>query len=132
MLKWIAVMGMVLLSGCTSTTVKCDLEEGLEGTIAYAIETVGQCTGTAAVRTTVNGWVDKAGTCGTEPKSRNMSMSIGVCSIVISALSSAAQGAVNDTINSKFPGWNCNPAIVVSALEDIANTACAAVFPIAP
>src|SRR5882672_7815966 len=110
MKKLFFILPFFLLS-CTKQQIKCDLEDGLGGTIAYFIETVGQCSGAAAVRASVNSWVSSANSCSDNVT--KMRGSIGICSIVVSALSQAAQGPLDSAINSKFPGWNCDPTMLV-------------------
>lgn len=121
------LLPLILLTSCTSK-LKCDLEDGLEGTISYAIEKVGQCTGTAAVRASVNSWVDSANACPDENLKQAVAGGI-ICGAVLAALDQALSGPATDAINSKFPGWNCNPQMLISGLTLLASTACNAVFP---
>jgi hypothetical protein len=112
------------------SVLQCDLEDGLEGTIAYAIEQIGNCSGTAAVRASVNVWVDSAGACAVPAKGR-LKDSGSICGAIVTALGNAAGVEATQLLNAKFPTWTCNPAATVGALATLASTACSAVFPVA-
>jgi hypothetical protein len=130
-MKWMLLIVPLLLS-CNKTNppaIVCDLEDGLEGTIAYSIESLFSCSGTAAVRASVNGWVDSAGVCANDPtKLRGLSIQ-NVCGAIVLALGTAAGNAAGAALNSKFPAWNCNPQSLVQDVSQAASLACAAVFP---
>lgn len=109
------------------SALQCDLEDGLEGTLAYGIETVFNCTGTAAVRASVNSWVDSAGVCS---KGRLRGAAAGaVCGLIVTAIGANAAGPTNVLLNTKFPGWNCDTSKVVADLASLARVACTVVFP---
>lgn len=124
----VTLLAISLLSSCSSKVIKCDLEDGLEGTMAYAIEMVGDCANAAEVRKSVNGWVDSAGSCASSAR-RELEASSSICGVIVSALSASAGNAVSSAINSKFPQWQCNPQMLISGLGDVASAACLAVFP---
>ena len=132
MKKLLFILPLFLFVSCSKTNpsaIQCDLEDGLEGTIAYGIESVLNCTGSAAVRTSVNSWVDSAGVCAKDAKFKKGLAAGAICGAIVSAVGASASGTVNTSINSKFPGWNCDATKLVSDLSALANAACTVVFP---
>lgn len=115
---------LFLLGSCSASNtaaLKCNLQDGLEGVIAYAIETAGQCSGSAAIRASVNGWVASADPCTVTRG--------GACSLIAGAITATVSGAAQGALSSKFPDWHCNPQMLLTALQGVATTACMAILP---
>jgi len=138
MKKIFLLLPFLFLASCTSTNpspIQCDLEDGLEGTIAFGLEQLVTCTGgTAPIRSSVNSWVDKAGVCGQTASVMKTASSVvtptSICGVVVAA----AAGELGTLVTPKFPtSWGtCTLSSGVSAvLSDAASLACNAVFPAA-
>lgn len=127
MKKILFLIPFLFLVSCSGKSViKCDLEDGIEATISYAIEQIGGCTGTAAVRASVNTWVDSAGSCTAPVKGKIRSFDI--CGTILTAVVADLANAGTTALNTKFPTWQCNPSATVAALSALANAGCTAVL----